>query len=228
MNTTTSLGPKKLVAATAFGLLALFGNAAHAQISTDSLAGWSIVDGDVVSQSGAITLTTAYLDGDGDEPFNLSGQSAVDIGVLEGDAGLAPFVGLDVSPEQRGTEGSLIGQSFAATAGDTLSFDWSFSTLETLFQDRAFVVIDGAVFTLATLSAPGAATQNFSYTFAQSGNATLSFGVIDTVDVLGVSSLSVSNLQLVSAVPEPATTALMLVGLGLVGAATARARRRTS
>jgi len=37
----------------------------------------------------------------------------------------------------------------------------------------------------------------------------------------------VSNPQLVSAVPEPTTTALMLAGLGLVGAATARTRRRT-
>ena len=226
MNITTPLSTKKLIAATALGLLALFGNTAHAQIGTDSLAGWSLY-GDVVSQPGTITLTTAYLDGDGDQPSNLSGTSAVDIGTLEGAAGVAIY-GLDLSPEEYGTEGSLIGQSFAATAGDTLSFDWSFSTLETLFQDRAFVVIDGAVFTLATLSAPGAATQNFSYTFAQSGIATLAFGIIDTVDVLGVSSLSVSNLQLVSAVPEPATTALMLVGLGLVGAVTARTRRRTS
>lgn len=223
MNTTTSLSPKKIVAATALSLLALFGSTAHAQIGTDSLTGWSLY-GDVVSQPGTITLTTAYLDGDGDQPSNLSGTSAVDIGTLEGAAGVAIY-GLDLSPDEYGTEGSLIGQSFQATAGDTLSFDWSFSTLETLFQDRAFIVIDGTVFTLATLGAPGAVTQNFSYTFAQSGPATLSFGVIDTVDVLGVSSLSVSNLQVVSAVPEPATTALMLVGLALVSAATQRHRR---
>jgi hypothetical protein len=225
MNTTHSLIAKKSIAATAIGLLALIGNAAQAQVATDSLNGWS-VSGDAVSQAGAITLTTAYLDGGSDEPSNLSGQSAADIGALESAAGVALY-GLDLSPEEYGTEGSLVGQSFAAMAGDTLSFDWSFSTLETLFQDRAFVVIDGEVFTLATLSAPGAATQSFSYTFAQGGNATLSFGVIDTVDYLGVSSLSVSNLQLVSAVPEPTITALMLAGLGLVGAATARTRRRT-
>src|SRR6266568_723370 len=178
MNPTTFLIPKRLVAIGALGLLALSGNAAYAQAATDSLAGWS-VDGDVVSQSGAITLTTAYLDGGGDQPANLSGNSAVDIGTLESAAGV-PLYGLDLSAEEYGTEGSLIGQSFAATAGQTLSFDWSFSTLETMFQDRAFVVIDGQVITLATVSAPGAATQSFSYTFAQSGTSTLSFGVIDT------------------------------------------------
>jgi len=224
--TTTSslLRTKPLVAAAALGLLALIGNAAHAQATTDSLTGWSVY-GDVVTQSGAITLTTAYLDGDSDQPSNLSGTSAVDIGTLESAAGVGLY-GLDLSAEKTGIEGSLIGQSFAATAGQTLSFDWSFSTLDTLFQDRAFVVIDGEVITLATLSTPGAATQTFSHTFAQSGNTTLSFGVIDTVDVLGVSSLSVSKLQLVSAVPEPATTAMMLAGLALVGVV-ARRRMRT-
>jgi len=226
MNLTHALTPKRFVATTAMALLALIGNAAHAQVATDSLAGWSVF-GDAISQAGTITLTTAYLDGDSDQPSNLSGNSAADIGTLEGAAGVAIY-GLDLSPEEYGTEGSLVGQSFAAAAGDTLSFDWSFSTLETLFQDRAFVVIDGEVVTLATLRAPGAATQSFSYTFAQTGTATLSFGVIDTVDYLGVSSLSVSNLQLVSAVPEPATTALMLAGLGLVGAVTARTRRRAT
>jgi hypothetical protein len=223
-NTASFLRTKPFVAAAALGLLALFGNAAHAQATTDSLAGWSVY-GDVVTQSGAITLTTAYLDGDSDHPSNLSGTSAVDIGTLESAAGVGLY-GLDLSAEQTGIEGSLIGQSFAATAGQTLSFDWSFSTLDTLFQDRAFVVIDGEVITLATLSTPGAATQTFSHTFAQSGNTTLSFGVIDTVDVLGVSSLSVSKLQLVSAVPEPATTAMMLAGLALVGVV-ARRRMRT-
>ena len=223
-STTTSLVPKQFVAAAALGLLALFGNAAHAQATTDSLAGWSLY-GDAVSQSGAITLTTAYLDGDSDQPSNLSGSSAADIGTLESAAGVGLY-GLDLSADEYGTEGSLVGQSFAATAGQTLSFDWSFSTLETLFQDRAFVVIDGAVITLATLAAPGAAIQSFSHTFVQSGTATLSFGVIDTVDFLGVSSLSVSNLKLVSAVPEPATTAMMLAGLALVGVV-ARRRMRT-
>ena len=222
MNATIFHISKRLAAISTLALLGLSGNTASAQSTTDSLAGWS-VDGDVITQSGAITLTTAGRDGGDDQPANLSGKSAADIGTLESSAGVALY-GLDLAAEEYGTEGSLIGQSFAAIVGQTLSFDWSFSTLETMFQDRAFVVIDGEVITLATASVPGAATQSFSYTFAQSGISTLSFGVIDTVDYLGVSSLSVSNLQLVTAVPEPTTTALMLAGLALVGGLTARRR----
>ena len=214
---------KHMLAAAALAAVALANNSANAQATTDSLAGWTAY-GDAVSQGGAITVTTAFLDGDSDAPNNLSGTSAVDVGVLESGAGVAPFA-LDPSAEQYGTEGSLVNQSFAALAGQTLSFDWSFGTLETLFQDHAFAVVNGQVFTLATAGAPGAASQSFSYTFGQSGTATLSFGVIDTVDYLNVSSLSVSNLHLaVAPVPEPSTYAMLLGGLALVGFVARRRR----
>jgi PEP-CTERM motif len=211
---------QRLLAAASFALASLFGSAAHAQVSTGTLTGWGVF-GDVVSRFGAITLTTAYLDGDvaGDQPFNLSGNSPIAIGDLETAAGVAPYA-LDLSAAEYGTEGSLVKQSFAAVAGQTLSFDWSFGTLDTLFQDRAFVVIDGEVITLATANAPGGSTQSFSRTFAQSGNVTLSFGVIDTVDYLGVSSLAISNLALgdvAAPVPEPSTWALFGGGLALLG-----------
>ena len=206
---------RRLLAAASLAALALTSNPANAQATTDSLAGWTAI-GDAVAQGGTITLTTAYLDGASDQPSNLSGTSAVDIGTLESAAGVAPYA-LDLSAAEYGTEGSLVGQSFAAVAGQTLSFDWSFGTLETLFQDHAFVVINGQVFTLATAGAPGAASQSFSYTFAQSGTATLAFGVIDTVDYLGVSSLNIGNLQLTAPVPEPSTYAMLLAGLSLIG-----------
>ncbi len=218
--------PKQLFAALALGLLTLAGNSAHAHATTDNLGGWSVV-GDVISQAGAITLTTAFTDADpaGDQPFNLSGTGAALIGDLETAAGVAAYR-LDLSPAEYGTEGSLAAQTFAAVAGQTLSFAWSFGTLETLFQDRAFVVIDGVITTLATRGAPGAASQTFSHTFGQTGNARLAFGVIDTSDVVGVSSLTVGNLRLtVAAVPEPAASALLLAGLGVLGVV---ARRRRS
>ena len=201
----------------ALGLLAMLSGNAHAQATTDSFAGWTKL-GDAVSANGTITLTTAFMDGDGDQAYNLSGESAVD--VLFG--GLADQAGVDVSAfdiqDQFALEGSLITQSFSALAGQTLSFDWSFATHEDLFLDNAFVVIGGQVVTLATAAQPGSGTQSYSYTFAQSGPVALSFGVVDTDSSFGVSLLSVSNLQLtsVAAVPEPTTTALMFAGLALV------------
>lgn len=202
--------------------LALLAGSASAQAGTGSLAGWTAL-GDVVTQAGAIVLTTAYAEvGDPDQPFNLSGTSAADIALVEAAAGV-PAYGLDLPEPEYGREGSLVSQSFAVAAGDTLAFTWAFGTQETVFQDRAFAVINGQVLTLATAGAPGSATQRFEYSFAGAGTATLALGVIDTGDYLGVSALTVSNLS-VTAVPEPASLALWLAGLGLV-ASVARRRR---
>ncbi len=210
---------RSLIAAATLALLA---GSAAAQADTGSLAGWAVL-GDAVAQNGALVLTTAYAEpGDPDQPFNLSGVSAADIALVEAAAGVAAYA-LDLPEPEYGREGSVVAQSFAVAAGDTLRFSWSFGTLEDQFQDHAFVVIDGQVVTLATAGAPGLATQTFEYGFATAGTATLALGVIDTGDVLGVSTLSVSSLS-VTAVPEPATLALWLAGLGLVGVAARRRR----
>ncbi len=197
---------------------------ARAQVSTASLAGWSVL-GDAVARSGTITLTTAFLDGEatGDQPSNLSGRSAVDIGLVEAAAGV-PALGLDLSPTQYGTEGSLVAQTFAGAVGRTLRFDWSFSSLDTAFLDRAFVSLDGVVTTLATTAAPGGGLQTFSARLAGTGPFSLAIGVIDTVDVLGVSSLTIGNLQTVAAVPEPANVALIAAGLAALLAGRRRMR----
>ncbi|MBC8055066.1 MAG: PEP-CTERM sorting domain-containing protein, partial [Rhizobiales bacterium] len=152
---------KPLIATLA--LAALLSGNAHAQATTGSLTGWEAF-GDVVSAGGAITLTTAFLDGDADQAGNLSGTSAIDVlfGDLAGKAGV-DITALDIG-DQFAVEGSLVKQSFNAAAGQTLSFDWSFATLEATYLDHAFVVVDGTVFTLATTAQPGSGTQNRSFT----------------------------------------------------------------
>jgi hypothetical protein len=69
---------------------------------------------------------------------------------------------------------------------------------------------------LATTAQPGGSTQTYSYTFAKSGPLTLSFGVVDTDSVTGVSLLSIGNLQ-VAAVPEPESWVMFVAGLGALG-----------
>lgn len=200
--------------------LALAAGGAHAQANTGSLAGWTAL-GDASAASGAITLTTAFLDGGSDQAGNVSGTSAVDYLALT--AALSqPADALDV-PFEEATEGSLVMQTFNMLAGQQLSFTWSYTTVETLFSDRAFVSINGTLSTLATLLAPGAPSNVLSFTAASSGPVTLAVGVVDTGDYLGVSRLTIGNLQ-VSAVPEPASLAMLLAGLSLVGAAAARRR----
>jgi hypothetical protein len=199
-----------LAAAAALGAAPL----AHAQADTGSLAGWSVL-GDVVAAGGAITLTNAYaMPGDPDAHFNLSGTGAAGIAAIEAGAGL-PAYALDLSDTEVGTEGSLVSQSFAAQAGDRLSFRWQFTTLDADFEDHAFAVLNGELITLATRSAPATAAQPFSIVIAQGGTVTLAFGVVDTTDFIGVSSLGVSDLVL-SPVPEPGAALLLLSGLGLL------------
>jgi PEP-CTERM motif len=217
---------KHLIASAGVALLAALGGNAHAQVSTGTLTGWSVL-GDAVTQGGAITVTTAFLDAAGDQAHNLSGNSAALISDVETAAGVAPFA-LDLPVDHYGTEGSVVSQSFTAAAGQALNFEWSFATFDDTYLDHAFVVIGGELFTLATTAQPGGGLQSFSHTFAQGGQVTLAFGVVDTDDVDGVSSLSISNLQLgtvAAPVPEPQTYALMLAGLGLL-AGVARRRGR--
>jgi hypothetical protein len=202
----------------ALGLLLLAGGAQAKLANGDfgaGLAGWNPA-GDVVASGGTLTLSTAYLsDGGDDAPFNLSGQDAVGIDVLESALGVAPYT-LDLAGEAA-YEGSLAQQSFAVSAGQTLTFDWSFNTRETLFQDHAFIVLDGQLITLASLGSAPLGQQTFSQTYTLAGTSTLSFGVADTGDYLGVSTLSIQNVQ-VTAIPEPGQWALLLAGMLTLGA----------
>lgn len=198
---------------------------ALAAASLGAQAAWN-TRGDVLQTAASVTLTTAFAGiGDPDAPFNLSGTPAVDIGLVESALGL-PAYALDLQAgEQYGTEGSVVWQSLTVAAGDTLSFNWSFSTLEDSYEDHAFVVLGNTITTLATRT-QGVSPGSFSQVFGSAGTVLLGLGVIDTVDYLGVSTLQISGVQ-ITPVPEPGTWALWLAGVGLLSAAARRGNRAT-
>lgn len=188
---------------------------ALASASFGAQATWSGV-GDVLPSGATWSLSTAYTGvGDPDDAFNLSGTPAVDMDTLESALAL-PAYALDLPGQEFGTEGSALWQSLDLAAGDTLSFDWHFTTQESEFEDHAFVVIGGEVLTLATRT-QGLGSGSFTRQFSVGGPVVVGLGVIDTGDYLGVSTLQVLDLRVTPAVPEPATWALWLAGAGLIG-----------
>jgi hypothetical protein len=133
------------------------------------------------------------------------------------------------------TEGALASQSFSANAGQTLSFMWNFGTRDS-FADYAFLVLDGVLLRLAgsadaTLTGTGDALLEtgfgrYSLTLGSSGNHSLAFGVVDVGDTAVLSSLAIADVQLSPSndVPEPASLALLALGLGLLGMHKLRAK----
>lgn len=195
----------------------------------DGLNGWSTL-GDVSVQTyqggtnPRAVLTTAVLDGDplGDEFFNLSGESAAYINDVEAFAGVDPYA-LDITGSA--VEGSVIKQTVNVLAGDTLNLNFWFGLVSQEtdilgFEDVAFVAVNGQVVEVLSLTdAPRVGA--FSYAFLTGGVATIAFGIVDINDVVGVSEFRIDNIT-VSAVPEPEAIAMLLAGLGVVGAAVRR------
>jgi len=175
--------------------------------------------GDAVVTAGSAMLSTAFSD---EAPA--SGTGALDYIAFEPALGL-PYDSLGAGDS---FDGSALQHSFSVAVNTTVSFSWSLSTVgfDAGFADRAFVVIDGSVLTLATVAA-STVGGSFSHTFASAGNHALAFGVVDVGDVVGVSTLTVSGLA-VSAVPEPMSVVLLLAGLGVLGAATRCKRGQTA
>lgn len=202
----------------------------------------------------ALVLSTASLGAD-DHPlanghYNVSGQEAGAIGTA---GGLEDFVGvaigsLDPDPIDHTSalwEGSAARQSFTVQAGDTLSFTWNLLSADHDFADQAFVVIDTHTAQGLQVLALGDAAQatqvvggninllqtgwrQFTHTFANAGTVTLSLAVADLDASDQTSLLTVDNVALTVAVPEPGTAVLALLGLLSVGAFIRRSSQSVS
>lgn len=209
------------------------------------LTGWSTAGDVQVTTAGRkiAILSNASLDFEDDAPLgngfnNNSGTPAVDFSFSSDLAGV-PVGSLDIGGFSY--EGSALRQDFMATAGDqlTVKFDWAFLSADTTNVDYGFVAINDTVVSFVNINSNPLAssftgdfgdfsvaswvfTENsYTYTAASSGLVSLVIGVVDINDYLGTSELRIDNVS-VSAVPEPETYAMLLAGLGLVGAYTRR------
>ncbi|MBW4615537.1 MAG: PEP-CTERM sorting domain-containing protein [Desmonostoc vinosum HA7617-LM4] len=185
--------------------LSSFTIASPAFAASLDLSNWD-KSGDVVAVPNQATLTNAFADGtDDDVNYNVSGNDPDYISSLETFLGLdSGNLGLDA------TEGSAIKKAFNVLAGDVISFDYSFLTYDTSLSDRAFVTISNSVIPLTGNS-------SFSYTFATAGTYNVGIGVIDVIDNIGSSTLSLTNASVTNANPQPVPEPLTTLGSILAG-----------
>jgi hypothetical protein len=220
---------KKMLLAIAF--VSAFGAAASASASVingsfeTNLSNWTTF--------GTVGTTNASAT----EGLSSALITAVDGGAINATA-LENFAGISdaalqaiKSGQKNFTTGSAIKQTFSATAGDKFTFDYRTLTNESIPSswDFTFVVIDGVALALGDTNidsgfgagVAGYDTANswktFTETFATTGNHTVTFGAFQAGDASVATALLVDNVKVV---PEPATVALL--GLGLLGFAASR------
>ena len=108
--------------------------------------------------------------------------------------------------------------SLSSYVSNVTSFDWFFGANDVLpYNDYAYFSLNSVSTTLSNIATVGNYGNSGwnTYTFASPFSGNLAFGVVNVGDNALSSQLFVENVT--SAVPEPETYAMMLVGLGLVG-----------
>ena len=180
--------------------------------------------------------------------FTMStGTSSVGDFFVEGFLGLAAGSLDALSPStftvNNVTEGSALKASISVVAGDTVSFDWLFTTNESLsdpfpasnFRDFAFYSLKlrtsaGPVLLADALLDNAGATGTEAIVLTDSGTLEIGVGVVDVFDTLVESFITASNFTFIPADPDPPVGMpepglLALLGLGLAGIDWSRRRK---
>lgn len=183
--------------------------------------------------------------------YNVSGISAVTAAQPNGaEANLGLGTDAFASSPSAGDvhEASSAAQSFFVNAGDTIRFTWQVLSRDS-FAGNGDSATDSAWVSFSLATNPqqaGTTTQtklgdigtlsmstntdgwqvsgrnSFTFTATTSGTARLGWGVADLGDATGTTLLAIQNVSVQSAVPEPASVALLLVALGVIGLSTLR------
>lgn len=186
--------------------LSSFANPVNAA-TINKITDWQIFE-DGSSSENSINLSTPGLEQNASSIANFLGISNADLENLA----IYNAVG-----------GSAAKTSINVEAGDVLNFDWFFRAGDPFpFNDFSFWTLNNTANFLVDIlhiQIFGSPTSgSVSYTFDTSGTYTLGFGVLDSFDEWGDSSLIVNNVTTTS-VPEPATV-LGVLGVGSLLAAT--------
>lgn len=197
-----------------------------------------------------LVLGTASKTAQDDSPaaagaYNVSGTSAAMAAQpngAEANLGLGTGAFASSSGAADAYEASSAAQSFFVNAGDTIRFTWQVLTRDAYagngdsVNDSAWLVFSlGSTVTQTKLGDIGTLSlttgldgwrvtglNTVTFTASTSGTARLGWGVNDMVDADGTTLLAIQNVSVQSAVPEPASVALLLAALGVIGLSTLR------
>jgi hypothetical protein len=193
---------KTLLAGAAIALATALGatqaSATNNGFETGDLTGWTLSGG-----GGAATAYGAFTPAEGKY-----------LGFVEAGCG----AGVDC----------VLSQTFSLSAGEKLTGDVGFQANDYLpFNDFASLQVNGTPIFSSDVAAVGdfgnTGWQSFSFTAPSAGSYTLSLHVANDLDNALSSGAVLDGVK--AGVPEPATWAMMLIGLGGLGAM-ARNRRR--